>query len=243
VAGVVTLASNAARFGSAFNFGPGYQSSLSWNTRVLLELVGSWSSGLLWFAPLALWGVVTLVRRARGGDSSVRLALVLVGSTLLSAVLIHPNRNTDLLQQWIGWSGGVRFALPALGILIASIPEPRRFASRLALASAALVGFVWNLSMLLVPYNAQERIAPVAGFHPPQPWRQWSLVPTAWHNTWHLIVTGSTSRHSSAFFLSFWQVGALRQYGRVTLLLTLPLSAGLLVGGVLVLRRAARDEA
>ncbi len=216
---------NNARFGSPTNFGPGYQSSFGVNIKVLAELLFSFRSGLVFFMPLAIFGAFFLWRNlhpAHRPTVSVILAGALSITIFLTAFLIHPNQNPDLLQQWIGWGGGCRFLIPAIPLVLFAMP-PLRGRVVTSLASLAVaVGTFFSGSMLFVAYDAQERIAPVAGNHPPSPFRQWELVPTIFHNTWELVAHGVVNFHSSAYYLPLWQIEVARLHGRVTLLATVP---------------------
>ena len=97
---------------------------------------------------------------------------------------------------------------------------------------AGLVGGLWSAAMLLVPYNAQQRFYPGTSPHGPSVWRQVALIPKVVSNSLHLIIHGASPYHHSAYFVSLWQVGTVRSAGRLSLVLTIPVSiVALLVAG------------
>ncbi len=233
LAGLLLAVVNAARFGSPTNFGPGYQSSFGFNGKVLLELLFSLRSGVIVFMPVAVIGAWFLWRElapSRRAPASIMVAAVMSLTMFLSAFLIHPNANPDLLQQWIGWSGGCRFLIPALPLVLCALPPVRHRVTRAAALVCGAVGAVASGSMLFVAYDAQQKISPIAGNQPPSPLRQWALVPTVARHTWDLLVHGIVAFHSSADYLPMWQVEAVRVHGRVTLLFTLPVTVAALWG-------------
>ena len=241
VAGIFALGVNAARFHGPLNFGPGYQSHISFVPSVLAQLLFSPRTGLLFFAPLAVVASCSasmfwLRRDAR--PTSVPIAFCLIGLMFCSAFLVHPNTNPSLLSQWYGWGAGVRFVLPAMPLAIGLCPLPTTSTAKVVSGAAALLGFVWNAPMALVAYNAQERIPPVAGFHPPSVLRQYALIPDVARNTVQLFVHGHSALDSSAYFFPDWQIEAVRVAGRAGEGIAL-LGSAVLIGSLVWLRKNA----
>lgn len=242
--GLAIAAVNDLRYGAPLRFGPGYQSHVSFVPSVLWQLLTSPRTGLLLFAPIVLVASVLIALHLRDRahrSPSVVLAGTLSLATFASAFLVHPNTDPSLLAQWYGWGAGVRFVLPAMPLVLGMCPWPRSLLSQVSAAVAVAVGFVWNDPMALVAYNAQERIPPIAGFHPPSPIRQYALIPDVLRNTWSLLLHGTSPLASSAYFLPDWQVEVTRAGGRPGELAAALVSAGL-VGLLVVLWRRGRPS-
>ncbi len=234
---LILLATNRARFGGILKFGHGYDHlvhyGLSW--KGVTELFFSTDSGLVFFAPLVLVGAGSLWWRWRSdGPRSAPLAVGLSLAILCSVLVIHPLPQ-DLLHAWYGWGQGCRFLVPMIPLTTYLLPLPLGKVTKLLVPLATLVGVVWSGSLLLVPYDAQERLNP--GVNHPSALGQWRILPTVWSNTWHLITTGSSPWHHSGYFVSLWQVEVVRLGGIVTLALTIPATIALLVVAVLLARR------
>ena len=240
IAGVVALGVNAARYHGPLNFGPGYQSHISFVPSVLLQLLCSPRTGLVFFAPISVVAAISAAVfwfRRDERSLSVPIAFCLIGFTFCSAFVVHPNTNPSLLSQWYGWGAGVRFVLPAMPLALGLCPIPTTAFAKVVGGAAALVGCLWNAPMALVAYNAQERIAPLAGFHPPSVLRQYELIPQVARNSVRLLVHGHSPLHSSAFFFPDWQIEAVRVAGRAGEVGALLVSCAL-VGSLVRLRRA-----
>ena len=118
-------------------------------------------------------------------------------------------------------------------------PLPTTAFAKVVGGTAALLGCFWNAPMALVAYNAQERIPPLAGFHPPSVLRQYELIPEVARNSVHLLLHGHSPLHSSAYFFPDWQIEAIRVAGRAGEVGALLVSCAL--AGSLVWLRRARD--
>ena len=242
VAGVLALGVNAARFHGPLHFGPGYQSHISFVPSVLLQLLFSPRTGLVFFAPISVVAAISAAvfwLRRDDRSPSVPIAFCLITLTFCSAFLVHPNTNPSLLGQWYGWGAGVRFVLPAMPLALGLCPLPTTAFAKVVGATAALLGCFWNAPMALVAYNAQERIPPLAGFHPPSVLRQYELIPEVARNSVHLLLHGHSPLHSSAYFFPDWQIEAIRVAGRAGEVGALLVSCAL--AGSLVWLRRARD--
>ena len=224
VAGVLALGVNAARF-----HGP-------------LQLLFSPRTGLVFFAPISVVAAISAAvfwLRRDDRSPSVPIAFCLITLTFCSAFLVHPNTNPSLLGQWYGWGAGVRFVLPAMPLALGLCPLPTTAFAKVVGGTAALLGCFWNAPMALVAYNAQERIPPLAGFHPPSVLRQYELIPEVARNSVHLLLHGHSPLHSSAYFFPDWQIEAIRVAGRAGEVGALLVSCAL--AGSLVWLRRARD--
>ncbi len=242
VAGVLALGVNAARFHGPLHFGPGYQSHISFVPSVLLQLLFSPRTGLVFFAPISVVAAISAAvfwLRRDDRSPSVPIAFCLITLTFCSAFLVHPNTNPSLLGQWYGWGAGVRFVLPAMPLALGLCPLPTTAFAKVVGGTAALLGCFWNAPMALVAYNAQERIPPLAGFHPPSVLRQYELIPEVARNSVHLLLHGHSPLHSSAYFFPDWQIEAIRVAGRAGEVGAFLLSCAL--AGSLVWLRRARD--
>ena len=242
VAGVLALGVNAARFHGPLHFGPGYQSHISFVPSVLLQLLFSPRTGLVFFAPISVVAAISAAvfwLRRDDRSPSVPIAFCLITLTFCSAFLVHPNTNPSLLGQWYGWGAGVRFVLPAMPLALGLCPLPTTAFAKVVGGTAALLGCFWNAPMALVAYNAQERIPPLAGFHPPSVLRQYELIPEVARNSVHLLLHGHSPLHSSAYFFPDWQIEAIRVAGRAGEVGALLVSCAL--AGSLVWLRRARD--
>ena len=240
VAGVLALGVNAARFHGPLHFGPGYQSHISFVPSVLLQLLFSPRTGLVFFAPISVVATISAAvfwLRRDDRSPSVPIAFCLITLTFCSAFLVHPNTNPSLLGQWYGWGAGVRFVLPAMPLALGLCPLPTTAFAKSVGGTAALLGCFWNAPMALVAYNAQERIPPLAGFHPPSVLRQYELIPEVARNSVHLLLHGHSPLHSSAYFFPDWQIEAIRVAGRAGEVGALLVSCAL-AGGLVWLRRA-----
>ena len=242
VAGVLALGVNAARFHGPLHFGPGYQSHISFVPSVLLQLLFSPRTGLVFFAPISVVAAISAAvfwLRRDDRSPSVPIAFCLITLTFCSAFLVHPNTNPSLLGQWYGWGAGVRFVLPAMPLALGLCPLPTTAFAKVVGGTAALLGCFWNAPMALVAYNAQERIPPLAGFHPPSVLRQYELIPEVARKSVHLLLHGHSPLHSSAYFFPDWQIEAIRVAGRAGEVGALLVSCAL--AGSLVWLRRARD--
>ena len=242
VAGVLALGVNAARFHGPLHFGPGYQSHISFVPSVLLQLLFSPRTGLVFFAPISVVAAISAAvfwLRRDDRSPSVPIAFCLITLTFCSAFLVHPNTNPSLLGQWYGWGAGVRLVLPAMPLALGLCPLPTTAFAKVVGGTAALLGCFWNAPMALVAYNAQERIPPLAGFHPPSVLRQYELIPEVARNSVHLLLHGHSPLHSSAYFFPDWQIEAIRVPGRAGEVGALLVSCAL--AGSLVWLRRARD--
>lgn len=241
VAGVLALGVNAARFHGPLHFGPGYQSHISFVPSVLLQLLFSPRTGLVFFAPISVVAAISAAvfwLRRDDRSPSVPIAFCLITLTFCSAFLVHPNTNPSLLGQWYGWGAGVRFVLPAMPLALGLCPLPTTAFAKVVGGTAALLGCFWNAPMALVAYNAQERIPPLAGFHPPSVLRQYELIPEVARNSVHLLLHGHSALDSSAYFFPDWQIEAIRVAGRAGEVGALLVSCAL-AGSLVWLRRNA----
>lgn len=240
---LILLATNRVRFGGFLKFGHGYDHlvhyGLSWKDTT--EFFFSTDSGIVFFAPLVVVGAAMLWWSWRhDGPRSAPMAVGLSLATLCSVLLIHPLPQ-DLLHAWYGWGQGCRFLVPMIPLTTYLLPLPMGAVTKVLAGFAVVVGVVWSGSLLLVPYDAQERLNP--GVNHPSALGQWRILPEVWSNTWHLISTGSSPLHHSGEFLALWQVEAVRIGGSATLVLTIPLTIALLVAAVALARRIDWDRA
>jgi hypothetical protein len=224
---------NQARYGGITHVGPGYAGVVTYGTslQTIVDSLLSPQAGLLFFAPLCLVGIATTWPgwRRPGRPSSALLAVGLALAIIVSVLFIHP--SSSYLDIW-SWGRSCRYFVPMVPITAFLIPRHPVGTLRPIIWIAGLVGGLWSAAMLLVPYNAQQRFYPGTSPHGPSVWRQVALIPKVVSNSLHLIIHGASPYHHSAYFVSLWQVGTVRSAGRLSLVLTIPVSiVALLVAG------------
>jgi len=222
---------NQSRYGGFTRFGPGYDKVVHYGTSIgtVADSIFSINAGLLFLAPLCLVGIaLTWPQWIRDADRprSAILSITLALGTFASVLLIHP--SADYQQIW-SWGRSCRYLVPMVPLTAFLVPRRPIAWQRIVAGASVVLGVAWSLPMLLVPYNAQQRLNAHPSLDGPAVWRQYELIPTVIRNSIHLIVHGSSPYSHSAYFASLWQVEAVRSVGRVSLLLSIPLTIIVLV--------------
>jgi hypothetical protein len=221
---LLTAAYNVARFGNPLYFG--YQDEgftmpfLRGAHMLLLEPTKS----LILFAPVAVLFPLAFTRLWHRDPS----ALILIGSTLattfvVAAVWHNPNG---------GWCWGPRLLIPGVPPAIAALgpwlekPINRHIATALLIAgfavSAPAVAVSTQIQQLDVPPPAGGVWPPDLGL--PKIGRQAELVPvTAAYTVRHLYERNEDGRNYLRY-LTFWQLGLARIFGRSGLILAMAAS-------------------
>jgi hypothetical protein len=224
---LVTVGYNLARFDNPLHFG--YQDQ-GFTTPFLEGTAGLLlhpAKSVLLFAPLVLLVPFALARLWQ----AERDALVLIAGNLAITFVI-----TATWFSWMGgWAWGPRLLIPGLVPAFAAIgpwlsSQRRRQVAAILLA----VGFLVSAPALVVSTQAQQLDTPQPAVGPGIV-RQAELVgPVTGHTVEQLYAADRDGRNYLRY-LSVWQVGAARVFGRPGLLLalvgTLVLLAGVLWSG------------
>lgn len=244
---IITLLYNVLRFGHPFRFGyedVGFTTPfLDGTAGLLFDPLKS----LFLFAPIIVVLPFALGHLWRHDRSA--FALITASLTITFVV-------TATWFAWHGgWSWGPRLLLPGLVPAIASIGPwlSTRIRFRMTALLIAL-GFVVSFPALIVSTQTQQlevpRVPPEAHFLDTQPLaspsipRQWELiVPTSRYSVEHRY-EGRDDGRNYLRYLSLWQFGAMRVFGRAGLLVAIGgtvLLLAVIAFGFLKLRAAVRD--
>ena len=236
----LTIAYNMARFGDPLEFGYPTEGFTMPFLRGAHMLLLEPSKSVFVFAPAAAlipWAFIRLLRTDRD-------AVVLIGSTLvitfaLSALWHNPNG---------GWCWGPRLLipglLPALAALGPWIDVPRNRNLAIALF---VVGFAVSAPAVAVSTQIQQLDVPppAGGIWPPDMGlptvaRQAELVPVAAVYTINHLYERKGDGRNYLRYLTFWQLGVARVFGRSGLAAALTASLLLIAIGVYAAARCRR---
>jgi hypothetical protein len=225
---VLVLGYNMARFGNPLT--SGYE-DVGFTTPVLTGVAGLLFNPLksvLVFAPLVVLLPFALRRLWRDDRAAFVLLMANLGITFVV---------TATWFAWHGgWSWGPRLLLPGVLPAFAAIGPwlvtTRRVRTAAVLAAA---GLVVSFPALIVPTQAQQLetppVPPDTHFLDTQPlaspsaMRQWELVvPTARYSLEHVYEGGDDGRNYLRY-LSVWQLGASRFFGKPGLVAALTVTA------------------
>jgi len=229
---VLTFAYNKARFGDPLEFGYPTEGFTMPFLRGAHMLLLEPSKSLLVFAPVAAlvpWAFMRLWQQNRD-------ALFLIGTTLaitfgLTALWHNPNG---------GWCWGPRLlipgVMPAMAALGPWIEAPRN--RKLAIA-LFVVGFAVSAPAVAVSTQIQQLDvpSPAGGVWPPDMGlptvgRQAELVPVAAAYTVNHLYERRNDGRNYLRYLTFWQLGVARVFGRAGLAAALAASLVLIAIGV-----------
>jgi hypothetical protein len=229
---VVTVAYNLARFGNPLHFG--YQDQGF--TTPFLEGTGGLlldpAKSVLLFAPIVLLVPLALARLWRVD----RDAFTLIAGNLAVTFVISAT-----WMFWMGgWAWGPRLLIPGLVPAFAAVGPWLSSGLRRRLAAALLVlGFLVSVPAVVVSTQAQQLDTPPPKIGPGIVRQVELLGPIARHTVQDLYEPDSDGRNYLRY-LSIWQVGAARVFGRVGLLLAVIGTLGLLAAVLWSGRRTVR---
>jgi hypothetical protein len=229
---LMTVGYNLARFGNPLHFG--YQDQ-GFTTPFLEGAAGLLlhpAKSVLLFAPLVLVLPFALARLWW----AERDALVLIAGNLAMTFVISAT-----WFSWMGgWAWGPRLLIPGLVPAFAAV-GPWLSSRRRQRVTAMLlaVGFLVSVPALVVSTQAQQLDTPQPAIGPGIVRQAELLGPVTGHTVEHLYDADSDGRNYLRY-LSVWQVGAARVFGRPGLLLSLAGTLALVAAVVWSGRQAVR---
>ena len=225
---LLTAAYNVARFGNPLSFGyqgEGFTMPFLRGAHMLLLTP---AKSLILFAPVALLFPAAFMRLWHRD----RLALCLIASAFaitfgIAAIWHNPNG---------GWCWGPRLLIPGVPPAIAALGPwlDKAFNRRLTIG-LFIVGFAVSASAVAVSPGVQQLDVPppVGGVWPadvglPRIGRQAELVPVKAAYTWRHLYERNDDGHNNLRYLTFWQLGLTRNFGRPGLVVAI--GASLILG-------------